>query len=410
MKRLTSYLSLLLLFSTSHLLALPVHLSAPPGGLGPTSDQGAAVQWVEMAEIDFGSGLTLPLRMSFLTSRQDDEKDFGSGYWRTPLHDSRLMPKKDGRWPVLLPCGKVMSLFPKTEEKGVWATADGEWTARAKGANTLVSREDGWELEFSAKGRLIRLRNDTGRNILWTRKADGSLLSLAEFVNGKTLPPAYTAIRNAAGRVSSLKLTTTYGVKQWRYEYDTAARLQAIAFPDTSSVRMAYSTRAEDGQPQIAITGRDVITTTLTWDKDSRSLLSDGVWAYIITPQPGNNPLMTRIGPHGEQEISHEDVLTHRSLFTSADGTQTIRQKVKTGPAKGKLESITRILALQLETSNLKPETQAKRQATTLYRAEYDDNQAHVCTPRRIHPHRHQTTRCHQSPRNQNHPGIRPPR
>jgi RHS repeat-associated protein len=366
MKLLTS---LLFLFFSSLLPALPVDLSAPPGGLGPTSDQGAAVQWVEMAEIDFGSGLTLPLRMSFLTSRLDDEKDFGSGYWRTPLHDSRLMPKKDGRWPVLLPCGKVMSLFPKTDQKGVWATADGEWTARAKGANTLVSREDGWEMEFSARNHLIRLRNDTGRNILWTRDASGHLLSLAEFVNGKTLPPAYSAIRNAAGRVSSLKLTTTYGVKQWRYDYDAAARLQSIAFPDSSSVRIAYATRAEDGQPQIAITGRDTLTTTLTWHQDSRSLLSDGVWAYTITPQPGNNPLMTRIGPHGETEIQHDDELNHRSLFTSADGTQTIRQKIISGPAKGKLQSITRVVkqaVSKLATSNLKPETQV------LYTATYD--------------------------------------
>jgi RHS repeat-associated protein len=394
MKRLTSPFSRLntathsalrLLFAAvllSHLptplSALPVDLAAPPGGLGPTSDQGAAIHWVEMVEIDFGGGMTFPLRMSFLSSRDEETgRDFGPGHWRTPLHDSRLMTKTDGRWPLLLPCGKVMSLFPKDGEPGAWATADEEWIARPKGANTLVTREDGWELEFSAKGYLIRLKADNGRTLLWTRDADGSLRSVAEFAGGKLLAPAYSVTRDpATRRVKSLRVSTRIGAKEWRYNYDASGHLQAIAFPDTSVVKNTYGSR-EDGHPWISITGRDAIATTLTWHKDSGSLLHDGVWSYEIQPQPGNNPIMRRTGPHGELEIHHDDALNHRTLFTAAEGTQTIKQRVKTGPAKGKLESITRIVqkaevgasevkGQKPETLNLKPDTQV------LYSATYD--------------------------------------
>jgi RHS repeat-associated protein len=329
-----------------------------------------------MVEIDFGGGMTFPLRMSFLSSRDEgDGRDFGPGHWRTPLHDSRLMTKTDGRWPLLLPCGKVMGLFPKAGEPGAWATADEEWIARPKGANTLVTREDGWELEFSAKGFLIRLKADNGRTLLWTRDADGSLRSVAEFAGAKLLAPAYSVTRDpATRRVKSLRVSTRIGAKEWRYSYDASGHLQAIAFPDTSVVNNTYGSR-EDGHPWISITGRDAIATTLTWHKDSGSLLHDGVWSYDIQPQPGNNPIMRRTGPHGELEIQHDDALNHRTLSTAAEGTQTIKQRVKTGPAKGKLESITRIVqkaevgtsevkGQKSETLNLKPDTQVVYSAT----------------------------------------------
>jgi RHS repeat-associated protein len=299
-----------------------------------------------MVEIDFGGGMTFPLRMSFLSSREEgDGRDFGPGHWRTPLHDSRLLQKKDGRWPLLLPCGKVMGLFPKAGEQGAWATADEEWIARPKGANTLVTREDGWELEFNPKGSLIRLKADNGRVLLWTRDADGSLRSVAEFAGGKILSPAYSVTRDpATRRVKSLRVNTRIGTKEWRYSYDASDRLTSITFPDTSVVQNTYGSR-EDGHPWISITGRNAIATTLTWHKDNGSLLHDGVWSYEIQTQPGNNPIMSRTGPHGELEIHHDDALNHRHLFTAAEGTQTIKQRVKTGPAKGKLESIIRILA-----------------------------------------------------------------
>ncbi|MBK8040884.1 MAG: RHS repeat protein [Verrucomicrobiaceae bacterium] len=380
MKRLTSHFSRLttatrsalrpllslLLLSQSPLLALPVDLAAPPGGLGPTSDQGAAIHWVEMVEIDFGGGMTFPLRMSFLSSREEgDGRDFGPGHWRTPLHDSRLMQKKDGRWPLLLPCGKVMGLFPKAGEQGAWATADEEWIARPKGANTLVTREDGWELEFNPKGNLIRLKADNGRVLLWTRDADGSLRSVAEFAGGKILSPAYSVTRDpATRRVKSLRVKTRIGTKEWRYSYDASDRLTSITFPDTSVVQNTYGSR-EDGHPWISITGRNAIATTLTWHKDNGSLLHDGVWSYEIQPQPGNNPIMRRTGPHGELEIHHDDALNHRTLFTAAEGTQTIKKRVTTGPAKGKLQSVTRILS-----ANQEPKT--KNQEQVLYSATYD--------------------------------------
>lgn len=378
MKRTLLSLSLLLALPLSSLHALPVDLSIPPGGLGPTSDSGSAIHWTDLTEIDFGNGLTLPLRLSFLSSRKEDSPDFGLGHWRTPLHDSRLLTQTPNRWPVLLPCGKVMPLFPQPGQPDTWATADAEWVAKPKGPNTLVSREDGWEMEFNKRGQLIRLRTDTGRNILWSRAPDGSVRSLAELIDGKSAAPAYTVTRDpATGRILSQTARTAHGLRKWSYDYDAQSRLAAIHFPDTSSVRSAYT-----DVPSITITGRDLVQTSLTWNRETRALLSDGTWAYTITPQKGNNPLMARVGPYGETDSYQDDELGARTLFTSAEGTQTLKQKVKSGPAKGKLESVTRRTGvspvasatgiLPVPPSNNVPTSSPAPQPTEIYRATYD--------------------------------------
>jgi YD repeat-containing protein len=352
-------LSLLLpLLVTSSLLSRPVDLSAPSGGLGPSSELGTARRWVEMTEIDFGQGLSLPLRMSFHTTHDVTSKEFGPGYWTTPLHESRISAAGPGERNVLLPCGKGMSLEPVAGQKNRWQTADAEWVATPKGANTLLAREDGWELEFNTKGMLIRLQNDAKRNILWTRDAQGKVLALAEFANGKQLPAAYRVQRHPNNaQITSLEVKTPNGLKQWTFGYNAGKELEKISFPDTSTVLCAYDATA--GQPRISITGRDGITLPLSWNKDSLYLLSDGVWTYEVTAQKGNRPIMARTGPNGEKEIHHDDQLNHRSLFTAVDGTLTTTSKVSSGAAKGKVASITRLF-------------KGEEKAVTVYLAEYD--------------------------------------
>jgi len=112
----------------------------------------------------------------------------------------------------------------------------------------------------------------------------------------------------------------------------------------------------------IRIIGRDLVEKSLTWDKTSRKLRSDGVWTYNIEAEyTTTNPRMSRTGPNGETE-SHLDDSTKsgRTEFTGADGTTTVRQSFLTDPAKGKLESVTRLLA-------------GAKAPQVMYRASYDD-------------------------------------
>jgi YD repeat-containing protein len=357
----------------SGLRARPVDLSVPPGGLGPTSSQGLALHWMELTELDFGGGLTLPLRFSFLSGRPGESQDFGAAGWRTPLFSSRLLTKTAADWPLLLPCGKIIHLKPQPANPKAWGTADGEWLARARGANTIVAREDGWEMEFDRRGLLIRLRTDGGRNILWSRDAKGGLIAVSELAGGRITATGLTVRRDAGGLVAAMEARTAFGLRTWKLGYDAAKRLERVTFPDGGAERCAYEDGAA-GQPRITITSRALVKTSLTWDKETLMLVSDGSWSYSIQPQKGSGPLMTRTGPGGEFESYQEDEANGRVVFTAADGTATTRQKITaSGPAKGKLETITRT-PLVANVGRRRADSLPAPEPIAIYRATYDAN------------------------------------
>lgn len=339
----------------------PVDLSIPPGGHGPIDSRGYAQHWVELAEVNFGSGLALPLRLSFLSSRSGPH-GFGDGLWQAPLLASQFISRSPTQWSVLLPCGKVLSLQADAAQPGRFATPDGEWLGIVKGSRTLISREDGWEMEFNPRGHLIRLRTDTGRTLLWNRMADGSLRTLTEVAQNSLIATGLTVNKDATtGQITSLEVRTSTGVKTWKLAYmQSGQRLTEITFPDRSAEHIRYTFDAS-ANPGMTIQSRSLTENTLIWRKTAHTLISDGLWTYNFKQQKGDMyPITTRIGPGGEKEIFHDDFKNGRTLFTSADGTTTIRQNVVApGPAKGRLQSITRQQA-------------GAQQAITLYLATYD--------------------------------------
>ncbi len=357
------------LVPTSNVLALPVDLSIPSGGLGPTRSDGAAEHWLELGEFEFGQGLALPLRVWFDSDRTTPVPDFGSGslWWRSPVLHARVLTSNDTRVSIMLPCGKILVMDRNGDHI---ATPDGEWSGRYAGKNLLVSREDGWELEFNADKWLIRLRTDTGRTLLWERQPNGLLTAVREA--GKEVQVGKTKAMQsgvaglmikratATGLITSITARTSFGLKTYAFSYDNQQRLAAVTLADGSQESYAYSTTAE-GHPQMTVTSRSLVDSILVWDKSSRKLRSDGVWSYDIeSSYSTTNPKMVRRGPQGETETYLDDsTKSGQVIFTAADSTTTTRQMVLKGAAKGKLESVTRTLV-------------GKSRVTT-YRATFDD-------------------------------------
>lgn len=357
------------LVPTSNVLALPVDLSIPSGGLGPTRSDGAAEHWLELGEFEFGQGLALPLRVWFDSDRTTPVPDFGSGslWWRSPVLHARVLTSNDTRVSIMLPCGKILVMDRNGDHI---ATPDGEWSGRYAGKNLLVSREDGWELEFNADKWLIRLRTDTGRTLLWERQPNGLLTAVREA--GKEVQVGKTKAMQsgvaglmikratATGLITSITARTSFGLKTYAFSYDNQQRLAGVTLADGSQESYAYSTTAE-GHPQMTVTSRSLVDSILVWDKSSRKLRSDGVWSYDIeSSYSTTNPKMVRRGPQGETETYLDDsTKSGQVIFTAADSTTTTRQMVLKGAAKGKLESVTRTLA--------------GKSPVTTFRATFDD-------------------------------------
>ncbi len=355
MKR--SLLTLIIHLSVvSPVLALPVDLSTPVGSLGSAGVSGNAQHWLELGDFSFGEGLALPLRLQFDSALVGGATDFGtpSTWWRAPEIHARVMQKTGSQRIIMLPCGKILYLYQSGD---TFATPDGEWVGSYnKEQSFVVARADGWELEYGSAGWFTRLRTDSGRTILWNRDPNGRLTSISEpehsvkASDGSSQKTEMTGLvvkrDKATDVVLGFEVRTEFGMKSYTLSYDEQQRLQAVVFPDGRSESYAYGLD-KNQDPRMEISGRDLVTTSLSWHKTSHKLTSDGVWAYSIEPvKPGElYPRITRTGPHGETEAYFDGGITGKVEFKAADGTTTIRQKVLKGPAKGKLESITRLHA-----------------------------------------------------------------
>lgn len=342
-----------ILMGISSASALPVDLSIPSGGIGPTSADGFAEHWLEVGDFDFGDGLALPLRLHFDTSRTGNVTDFSpKGYgWRAPALHAGIVAKTIDSIRIMLPCGKVL---PMQKGGGRFSTPDGEWTAIFRNRHLIVSREDGWELEYHEGGLLVRLRTDSGRTLIWERAQDGKLLSIGEQVTSSkpgqkpTTAPGTVGLKvardPATGLVTGFEVNTPFGVRSTTLGYDAQKRLSSVTLPDSSSETYGYSEDAERNSA-ISITSRDLVQKTLSWNPSTKRLVSDGIWSYKYE-LIGKAIRTTRTGPGGETESYFDDSQnTGRVEFVAADGTTTIRQKLTSGPAKGKIDTITRIYA-----------------------------------------------------------------
>ncbi len=346
---------------------LPVDLSIPSGGLGPSDVNGEAELWLELEEFDFGDGVALPMRLHFHSSRSGALKDFGGMGWSSPVFHARAERPKDGG-PLLLalPCGKKMRLNPENPQNADTGYSNGEWKGKLEGSLVKVSREDGWELVFGAHGFLQSLKTDDGRTLVWNRAPSSELLSIVEFKaapGGVRMQAPFTALavkrdaRNA--KITGLELNTSYGRRQYSFHYDKSGKLERVGRPSGIADEMAYRLDADEN-PGLELKRADGIAEFLSWGAKDRKLRFDGIWKYVIEDVDAGHPRITRTGPYGETEVYHDArQASGRVTQISADGTRTIKLYVtRPGPAHGKLERIGRQL-------------KGEEKPVTLYRAVY---------------------------------------
>ena len=349
-------LAALLALTAALTQARPVDLSTPSNAFGPASDQGYASHWTEVSEVDFGGGFTLPVRLGFFSGRVVASRTLGSAPWRIPLLSARVFDYQPDSCKILLPCGRTMTLVPGTVG---WSTADGEWSSTPLGGGRiLVFRADGWEMEFDVRGYLARLRTDRGRQAFWIRDAAGELTSVVERpADGSPDVVGLSVVRDpATGLCSSVSVRTAFGTKTHPLSYDAQSRLSGVAFPDQSSLTMAYSATAA-GDPGMTVVSRSGTPSVFVWSRTDMSLLSDGVWSYRVTRTATGGCSIVRTGPYGETESYVDDPATNLTTLGYADGSSVVTIKVSSGPAKGKTASVRRV---------------AGGQETRLYSADYD--------------------------------------
>lgn len=367
MKKLVAVVNIIVINAVSSVMGLPVDLSVPAGGLGPADVSGDAELWLELEEFDFGDGVALPMRLHFHSGRSGRLKGFGSMGWSSPVfHAMAERPKADGPLFVALPCGKRMRLNASDPKNPGSDYSNGEWKGKMEGRLIKVTREDGWELVFGVHGFLQSLTTDSGRTLVWDRSPDAELIAIREYkagAGGVRVQVPFTALAvkrdGKSQKISSLELTTSYGRKDYAFEYDDTGRLVRIGRPSGLADTMAYRADPEEN-PGMEIKRADATSDFISWGAKDKKLRFDGVWKYVMDDAGAGHPRVTRTGPYGEKEVYHDARhASGRVTQISADGTRTIKAFVtRPGPSHGKLERIGRQL-------------KGEEEPVTIYRAVY---------------------------------------
>lgn len=326
--------------------AAPVDLSAPANTLGYANLNGNARVWRELGEIDFGKGLAIPLRIEFDSGRDRSSALFGMGWW-CPAMESIAFLKREKALQVNLPCGKTMYLRRDKSEKTRFISPDGEWIASVVQQRIFLYRNDGWLLTY-VDGRLTELRTDEGRRLVW-RYSNGIPVDVKE-VGSPSVPLA--VLSNSKGAPEALMLN---GLKcefnlgnRPRVTVMSGTRLVEGLYPALVSLNIGGSTEkfeygvSSELSPFLEIHEQTSDILKLEWDPQTKLIVSDGEWKYIISPRKAayDVPRIDRYKEHADWEFIDVDNLVGRLELRTKESGHVVRQVFKTkGPLYGKLKS-----------------------------------------------------------------------
>jgi len=278
--------------------ARPVDLSAPGGVLGPIDNYGHVRFFSELGEVDFGDGLTLPLRFEFGSHYTRSSPYLGLGF-RLPLLESHHVLIREKMMRCYLLCGKHLYLRQDRKDKNKFATLNGEWTGKLDGDTFVISRDDGWELGFR-KGKVEYLKTDKGREIRW--KYSGNVAVEMYEPGGASVPLRVET--DASGNVEGLLVNQqnheialdqrpiVRQVKETHLVEGFVPALAAWKLPSGKQESFAFEVEPKTVTPQLHHTSLDGEKTTITWEPKQGYVRSVDGWSYTVTekPAPGSRP------------------------------------------------------------------------------------------------------------------------
>jgi|GEM_PF-6920805 len=213
----TFFAALLIWACSSMVGAAPVDLAYPKGMFDDdphVSALGHLIYPVELDGVPVPGGGELPLRVVFNSSKLAGPL---GKCWEIPVLESSAVLVSEDLLKVTLLCGKVVWLSRSVRAREEFKSPGRGWEAvesrnDAGGVTGYVmSRADGWRLEFDERGRLWRLRTDTEVVILWEFERSRGVANRIRSRSGDLLNVKYED-----GRI--VELSGSGGVNYLRYD------------------------------------------------------------------------------------------------------------------------------------------------------------------------------------------------
>ncbi|PTY00551.1 hypothetical protein DB346_15765 [Verrucomicrobia bacterium LW23] len=326
--------------------ASPVSLDTPNNSLGAADPYGRLRLWREIAEVDFGKDLRIPLRLEFSSAFQS-ESQYAGRNWHIPLFEARAFLKREKMLQATLVCGKTMFLARSRPQPGTYISLNKEWTGAVNGDTITISREDGWEVQYK-NGLISQLRTDTGRIITWNRSG-AQLADIREAGNVvlRLQPPnngsRECVINDKVFVMGYEKRPLVESINGKNLISGFEAALSSLTWPDGGKELYSFEVQTTPPltlTPAIKITDKNGATEQYTWNAATQSIISDGKWTYdigAVTAEFGL-PRVTRKNAAGATEfISVNNTKGTVELSTLDTGHTITSSFTSPGPLYGKM-------------------------------------------------------------------------
>jgi hypothetical protein len=288
------------------------------GSIAPYVDTNGYVNPIfSLGDIDFGSGLTLPLCLDFSSAIRTPSPEFGQG-WECPLFEAKIYDVQQNVKRVDLLGGKHIYLIynPRT---ATWKHAYSDnWKGTAKGEDDFdLTYVTGCAFSFH-KGLISSMTTPDGRTILWNRSGD-KLLSMSE--SGKS--PAMQMVYDKFGFAQKILLNPdNLGVAKKAYDFGSSliyAGIDKIQFPEGRTITLNRD-RDKLLNPVLSWTDTRHLPMMASWDVKTGKIISDNQYTYQITGD--EYPHMLRKNKvTGKAESFYFDVMHGSYDLDLADGT-----------------------------------------------------------------------------------------
>jgi hypothetical protein len=329
-------------------------LGLPRNHFEGVNERGFVSHWEEIAKVDCGAGLELPLNINFRSDRELVSPYIGYG-WSVALLESRFLQVDDRKFIMTQINGTQSSYYRRGPADKV-LKGDGGWIAQIGEDTVIATAPCGWKitfvrgrissiltpknrkLEFVYAGTIVRDIVENGVSKVHLEMSEDGGCAKAIVLNGRRIEV------DMAGR------PRVQTIRGQRIIAEVAPSLHQVTVPGATRREFSFST---DPQltPTLATSGEK--PHFYTWDPSTKRVLSDNKWSYNVKPSAaGLYAEISRTNDSGGSEFWYNDLARAReTVKNAADDFSLVYSRFGgSGPLAGQLRKVERVRGSSVET------------------------------------------------------------
>ena len=308
-------------------------------------EHGYVAYWEKLADISLGDGLTIPVNMGFDSHREANSPTLGKG-WILPILESHVEPVDENTLNVIMPDGWTFE-FLRNGNTETWR-GNGGWVGQTRNTIFSITAPCGWRIKFD-EGKIQSIETNTGQ--LLSYQYNGPIATEVDLA-GKAL----MQVKCDAASPNEKELTVDNQKILISWDKRPAAVAKGtqnfITGLDQSLHRLEWANGKVENfsfgtdellNPTLAITRKDNAGQTFKWSADTRRILNDGTWTYVLTsPTESTDSEFTRTNSSGGKEYYYNNSSLGTTIVQGTDGIKHITSRfVNAGYLSGKIRSLT---------------------------------------------------------------------